>query len=540
MRHIALCLLAGAVVSLGCGPEEADEPEYHADAYEVDDSRAQASSQSPGRRPRAHTFSPEGDVDWIRFRVTELDLDGDTSQSEVLEDSYGPWYELYLLNGAGTGWPSCATEVDLRNGSGTLETHPVGFVRAFDAVEGPGAYYLKVTNPEGKKGDYLSVVYAFKRRKSDVDLQAVDLVASDVRAPAEASDDATVSVSLRLGNIGDADAGAFTVGLYASRDRVLDKDEVDPLADGPPIVETVIAGATRWRIFETTLSVDVASAGLATGPWYLIAQVDNGDDVAESEHTPGSDVDASNNVCVGSMIVFPAGGDAADDTEDANDVLALTAPQLATELVDRTFDSADDVDYYRIEITGGGGTYEVWTDRLRGTCRTSLELLDDAGTPIAVTVSPGGEDGSAHFVHTFADGTYYVSLTNARNGVGAYDLHLREVTAPDDLEPDEFDDYETIRTWETLTVSAPALTRSITTADDVDWVMLPISVSDDYDIATTGLTTLISIYRSDGSVRLTPAQSPRQNVTLEPGLYYVKIESFSAGTGAYSLAVAPS
>jgi len=106
-------------------------------------------------------------------------------------------------------------------------------------------------------------------------LKSPDLVIATVSGPARGAAGQPVSVSSTVKNQGKANASAFKVGLYLSKDRTVKPSE-DRLI-GSYQVKKLAAGASSQAATKITIPTDVTP-----GAYYLGAVADNSLSVAEA------------------------------------------------------------------------------------------------------------------------------------------------------------------------------------------------------------------------------------------------------------------
>ena len=96
--------------------------------------------------------------------------------------------------------------------------------------------------------------------------------------PKEIAQSETLSVSYTLENIGPADAGAFNVDFFLSTDVVFDVGDT-PLGSTVNFSSGLSSGESVFNIFQAVVP------SVSNGDWYVIAVVDNSDNVQEENET---------------------------------------------------------------------------------------------------------------------------------------------------------------------------------------------------------------------------------------------------------------
>lgn len=537
MRRLAACV-AISLLLLGCDDVDPEPWVGEPDAFEVDDSWLASKEQQVHAKPATHTIVPADDEDWIRFRITEVDVSD--------ADSLYPWY--WLANTPAVG--GVVTQIRDESGVVPSSTHAGGLFTV------PGVYFAKVVSAGGDEGKYYSWLGLFKIGEADADLVATTVTIDPVMSPGVAT------LLVRIANQGGADVtGNFWIKAYLSDDRVLDVPGDTELGGFqvtggiPAYIHPAIPA--YYSHPDAQPDIDMPST---PGAYYVLVKVDAEGDVGESDET--------NNVGVGSTLITVADGDLEDahelddTTTDADGQLGIVGTDTLITFPDCTFHpvtDGTDVDLFKI-TPDTSKRYEIWTARLRGGADTMIELLDSAGDPFAtpVAVEDGGlENGATYLTHEFtSSGDYYIRVTDENGSTGAYDLHVRAVVAtaatPDAYEPDDIDRTRfggELWPWRMLRPGA-TLARSFSGAgaDDVDWMVYPVGRDDHGDTHTISTTipggsaadTELWIYESDGQTYVDDddnggggLQSMIQR-PLDAGLYYIKIVNKGAA-GDYSV-----
>jgi len=177
--------------------------------------------------------------------------------------------------------------------------------------------------------------------------------------------------------------------------------------------------------------------------------------------------------------------------------------------------SAGDVDYFKVYIAKTG----TLTVKTTGTTPTygKLLYLTSAGAEVLVTEANGGT-GNFTFTNDVKPGIYFIKVTHASGGTGAYDLSLSCPTCVITYPSDDFGN--TPETAATLAVGS-SLNGRFETGTDVDWfkVTTPATNADgttfsgslivytragEYYCSSTGASdTFGDLYDNSGKVLLT-------------------------------------
>lgn len=511
-----------AFLLAGCDDDPTPEPWVgEPDEFELDDTRALATELLIHGRTERHTFSPDGDIDWIRFRVTEVGID-------AVGDPMGPFCQMGLLGVVGS------TRLGLYSPQALIYEHPISMSWWCPR---PGIYYLQVTETTGSGGEYRPFVSCWR------DDGYPDLVATSVVCPAEVASGSSHTLTLRLGNMGYAAAPSVDLVPYVSLDRVVDSSDCE-------IIGRKLVATTPWRLDpDFPLPVEFTPAlgepdPLPTGPVYILVQIGP----LANEITAHNDW---NNVALGSTLIdMPE-----PYTESEPATVTLDGTTQSETQAGRHIYPAGDLDELTLDVnTSVFSWYEVWTEKLRGGANTAVEIRDSLGQLVAAAEDGGPENGATYIRHQFsATDTYTVGIVDEDvDSTGAYDLHVRaSAMEPDGSEPDDtFEPALGYCTWRTLTAGFPVSRSFHAGGYDVDYMAYGVSWDEGgrtHKIETrnvSGCETRLTLYAHD---------APRGRVvgtglagaggtwvieqTLAAGLYYVRIENI-AGTiteGTYEI-----
>jgi hypothetical protein len=531
---VSWCLLALGFLA-GCGEGAYAPPgEIEPDSFEVDDTSDLAKEQPMNGPAQYRTLAPvdeeqeEGDQDFIRFRVSEVDVvDGDGKGPLCYMDAY-----------------TAATQELWYGGTPLTDLSPY---RTTDgAFSVPGIYCLRVVAAPGYTAAYYTALRMVREGSG------ADLVATAIASPAEINagdvlvDDDAIMVFVV--NQGGANAVASEARLYLSADRNPDpSDELIATEDVPAIAKW--SPPNDWTPYDLAVSFDPfpGPAAIPPGPVYLIAQVNASGTVQE-----GVGEAANNNILVGSFLLEPASYTPAATGPIVPSVAAPTV-SLAGQMLwpgdDEETEGVDesDTDDFELQLDAAFSYYEIWTQSLVGWADTKLQVLDGAGLPLdpAVGVEDGGlENGASYLVYDSggASGSRTIRVTDEQGHSGGYDLVARaSADAPDRFEPDGG-----TGTWRQLLagLDPDPFTdgRSFSTADDEDWVAYPVAAADHglkhtiltYDV--TGCDTKLEIYKAGSdipeytSLEATGAGT-LTDIVLDAGLYYVRVTNTNGQPG---------
>jgi len=538
MKRLALLAILVTVL-VGCDEPDPEEPwEGEPDRFEPDDFQSAAKSQRIHARSQFHTFSPDGDVDFIRFRVTEPDLDGyDSGQSAMLQT--GPFYQFLPLSAVG------AVQLQILDWQGAIVKGPSGALEHSFFMDPPGIYYLQVEASDGAGGEYNMLVTEW------VDSGNPDLVATSVEVPTTVDVDSTHNITLRVGNQANAPAGSYQLIPYLSADRKWDAGDCE--IEGKEPYDSAVLGYfdPNGVVMDVTFTAAAGSPAPlpSPGPVYVLVRA-----------LLASEVDTSDNVAVGSTILGPADmplGGAHEPDDDIGVVAAGGA--VSSPESDLAFWPAGDVDHFKLEHTTAGQWYEIWTDNLRGGADTKVELLTDLGVILesggdfAVDEDSGPENDASYLTWQITDSgpaAYIIRVTDVNGATGGYDLHVRVPPA----KPDLYELNEDIRTWQVLPRDT-ALDLNFGADDDEDWFVYSVRAQDGTDGGggvwgapweqhtfmtddAAGSDTDIYVYKANGSLYgtafdNTTALGDVTTVTanLPAGLYYVCVKVKAGGAG---------
>ena len=221
------------------------------------------------------------------------------------------------------------------------------------------------------------------------------------------------------------------------------------------------------------------------------------------------------------------------EADDHGDTLSTATSVALPSETAGVIDSGDDADWFRFEVPATGEA----TAETTGGLDTVGALYGADGTRLAFNDDSAG---SLNFrIQRQLDaGTYYVEVESFGNNTGSYALRLGFEASDDGATADDHGD-----TLSTATsVALPSETAGvIDPGNDADWFRFEVAASGEATAETTGgLDTVGALYGADGT-RLAFNDDSGTGVNfriqrqLDPGAYYVEVESFGNGTGSYAL-----
>ena len=186
--------------------------------------------------------------------------------------------------------------------------------------------------------------------------------------------------------------------------------------------------------------------------------------------------------------------------------------------------SDDDVDYYRIVVTGPG-ELTLWT-----TSRLEMEgeLQNSSGGYLTFDNHDGPGD-NFRIVHSVEAGTYYLKVTERWSEPGRYAVHAA-------FEPGELavDVGDTRQTATLLTLGTP-FTEDIDPLDDVDYYRIVVTQSGKLTVWATGeIDTVGQLQADDGTVLGSDDDSGADELNfkivyiVEKGTYYIKVNTYGS------------
>ncbi len=533
---VSACLLVLALFA-GCrltGPGGGDR---QPDDFEPDGEHELAKEQLVNAPPQSHTLWPAGDVDFIRFRVNEVDIDGSDGEGPL---AFVDLRDMYYVDEYNVTWYYDRTPITLAT-MDDYRTPDGGF-------SVPGIYYVKVPGQATRGGSYKSLVRMLREGSGP------DLVVTSVEPPDEIIEGKAVTIQVFIVNQGGEDTIDETeCKIYASADRQPGPEDVLLATETVPVLVKWALGYSDWTPFTLDVTIDpfpVLSPTIPDGPVYIFAKVNGimaGEAVGETRN---------NNTGLGSCLLNPASSSSAVPIEfSGGPTVSLTAQVLypADDEATAGVNEADVHDFV-LQPDAGLDYYEIWTENLVGRTDTKIELLDDSVPPLPldpeVIAEDGGLENGASYLCYDSGGAVVpltIRVTDENGRAGGYDLVVRaSATEPDRFEPDGG-----TGTWRVLYPELPDEfedRRSFSTGDEEDWVAYPVSAADHLRKHTIGtydhyesetllaFTTRLEIYRAGSSTVVAENEAAGgavlADLVLDAGLYYVKVTAPGGTAGS--------
>ena len=424
-------------------------------------------------------ISPGGDVDVFQFEITGASTDAWIYTRGGIGDTVG---DLYDGNGS-----QIASSDD-----STLSENPSHFY--IGANLDPGTYYIAVTGYDTTTGPYSLHTRTAADQGGTVDA-AADLT---LGGPVEgiigtAWEEDVYKIDLSAAT-GPTDVVLYTTGEVDTIGEILDENFRQLASSDDSILSDQIYDFFLGAVLEPGVYYVFVSGYLtSTGPYRLHSWT--GTDQAGSRATSAT--------------------------------LPLEFEQLGI------LGSSTDEDYFRITLST---TTDVQV-YAAGPTDTVGELLDSGGNRLAYNDDSNFSSGGGSFFigKNLSPGTYYVAVRGLEGDTGTYRLYARAAA----------DQSNAIDTAEDLDPGTQA-TGVIDPSDDADLFKLEITDATEVFIYTTGdLDTVGTLIDSDGT---TPLDTDDDNgahlnflirTNLEPGTYYIRVESYLSETGPYALFTEP-
>jgi len=536
MKRLAVLAILVTVL-VGCDGLDPEEPwSGEPDRFEPDDARTTAREQRVDASTVTHTFVPEGDVDWVRFRVTAPDVDPE----DALEPAYSLWLQSIQGSPSAQLWREDGLSPDPVNG----------------LFNTPGVYFVRLDEVSDAKGECGIWISLHRGGEALPDVAATTVTVD----PESAAGEQTITV--RLANQGGAEALFINCTAYVSADRVLDipgDESIGTAAEISSLLDNRYVAGTGYVGF-VDVSINVDFLPVTAGPWYVLVEAD----VASVES------DTTNNVGVASTLVNVTEGDARDlvtpdDTIVAADGKATLSPGGL--ISDLTLWPAGDVDIIKLDIPDEAYCYEIETRNIRGAANTVIEIVDENDVPIDYADAGGQETGGCYlWIDGGAAGltvgtSYYVRVTGTEDMTGAYDISLRAGPIPAfsetpvdysstlGYEPDDvFEPALGIAAWRAIFPDGNEMTRAFSgDGTDVDYLVYSVKAADDgtaREITVTGdgIDVQATLLDYKGGTYSAGHVGGSSNIWIvdantDAGLYYLKIENLSGVPGTYTVLV---
>ena len=312
-------------------------------------------------------------------------------------------------------------------------------------------------------------------------------------------------LSATVANRGTAESGSTTLRYYRSSDPKISTS--DTQVDTDTVNGLGLPTGGRSTSDESV----TLTAPTTPGPYYYGACVDR----VSNEGT-------TNNNCSTAVkiIVEPPSDDHGDTLADATPIsVGIVRPGVVdrSRLVRGVIGTRNDVDYFRVEVTGAG-RLTVWTT---GSLDTVGELQDSAGNSVT-SDDNAGTGRNFRIQRVVNSSTYYVKVQGRSGNTGAYTLHV-EIALDD---PDSTADLIAQGTWVSDKTLAPGESFRLGVAVmNVGDALSPATTlkyyrsSDDDKISTSDTEV-----DTDAVSRLAAGGRSEEQVTLTapdtPGTYY--------------------
>ncbi|MFW6162535.1 MAG: CARDB domain-containing protein, partial [Planctomycetota bacterium] len=219
-----------------------------------------------------------------------------------------------------------------------------------------------------------------------------------------------VEVTAEVANLGDADAGAFVLGYFASADQTIDPGTDTPASDPIPL-GGLTAGAS------TTDSPTLDLSALAPGFRYLGVVADVDAQVTETAETDNDGLAA--------VVLLPA-PDALEPNDTAQTATEVTLTGGQAQLTDLTLHNEADADWFTFDLPGEGGATDhaslTYLGPDYGEPDLTLSLHDAEGSLLATAE---GEAGTATLSLSGLEAeTYLVQVSGLAEASFATDYSL--------------------------------------------------------------------------------------------------------------------
>ena len=234
-------------------------------------------------------------------------------------------------------------------------------------------------------------------------------------------------------------------------------------------------------------------------------------------------VRGSYNSSIGSYVVEAgfAPPDDHGDTRESATPLAFGSSQSGE------IETFNDVDYFRLDITGAAAALLVTT----GDLDTAGTLYSQFGVQLTAD-NAGGSGGNFRIPYDLEPGVYYLSVRGERNRLGSYVIELR-ARLPDDHG-------DTRQTATPLPFGA-ALEGKIKPHGDVDYFRLDVTETtvvsiraiSDFRVAGELLGQLGDELAYGTADPIVGALTFQIDFELEPGVYYLRVTGYSDAEGSY-------
>ncbi|AEF83579.1 putative tyrosinase [Treponema primitia ZAS-2] len=193
------------------------------------------------------------------------------------------------------------------------------------------------------------------------------------------------------------------------------------------------------------------------------------------------------------------------------------------------FQSAADIDWYRVTVPAGGGQLVVYTE---GSRDTYIELWSGADEKLAED-DDSGANFNAQAKAVVPAGIFYIKVTELEGYLGRYTLNARVQEPP---KPDSYENDNTPGTAKPIALGAPQ-EHTFSDASDIDWVRFTITQAGSYEIRCNASDSLLDSYlelydANENSIAENDDDGDSLNARirqrLEPGTYLIKVRTLSS------------
>ena len=219
-------------------------------------------------------------------------------------------------------------------------------------------------------------------------------------------------------------------------------------------------------------------------------------------------------------------------TDDHGNTIAEATTLTLNTPIPGTIDPANDVDYFRIDITNTPAIVSIFTTGIV-TLDPVGSLQDNMGTQLTSDDDIGLGRLNFRIQARLNPGTYYIQVSSYRSrSTGDYVLHV-----------DVTDDHSNIREGATEIQLDTPVSGTINTESDVDYFRIDINTPTIVLIFTTGnLNTAGALQDNTGDELDSDDDSGEEDnflirYRLDLGTYYIEVSTLFGGTGDYSLHV---
>ena len=460
--------------------------DFAADAFEIDDTQAQASEITTDGTEQLHSLHADTDVDWVWFAVTEPSL----VEIQTAGSSGDTTLALHGPDGAST---ELATDDNGGDGS---------FSRLREYLL-PGTYHIKVATPGP-----LCQSYALSVTATPVHLDALEADDTPEQASPISTDGTTQLHSIHVP--ADVDWVTFTLAEPA---RVTLKTEG-------------MSGDTRMTLFGPDNWTDQLQEDDNGGDGSF-SRIDRtlqaGRYYAKVEQSGNVDTIDDYSIRV-SATPFVADAFEVDDApEQASDIATDGSTQT------HSLHTISDADWLRFTV-GESSLVTVETTGPFGDTLVELFGPDDSSLAVAVD-DDGGEGLFSRIVEAVQPGTYYAKISTPGDLCQSYDV---SVTATP-LQLDIYEQDDSPDQAAAIPIDGTAQEHSIHVMTDTDWVTFTLVETMTTTIETSGSSgdTRLELFGPGGWQDLLDSDDDsgtgafsRIDRVLAAGTYFVKVDEY--------------